>query len=365
MPEWGNGEDVRANVDMESPAAGGRYLKINDYDENGPALHTINSNAGANARGLKVEGKSEMDGHLDIEGSINVTGAENGINGPDGQLWLGVSNVTDTVVISHDNGGEIRTLGNLRAMGGIDGDEGNLAIGATENTDDVLIGRVGRTCVVNSALQVGADEDDPALLDAALDDEDPRDLNIGTQNSTEDVTIGRNNQDVVINGDLIIGAGLGNAGIIDAQLDGAAARELKIGTQNSTADITIGRVDQDVKIADDLDVNGDLKVGPDNDAGKIDSGGTELSPQHLKIGNATTTKDIVLGRSGRTVDFNTQARMNGKGLVMNDAASVSEALSGCGLVFNSDGHNGGGASIDFYTEGVLRGWVDSNGFNNV
>ena len=454
---WGNPDDNQIEeqdlVTKINPDEGDQaIIRVNDgnnNDEDRPAIFAKNSNAGADARALKVEGKSELDGALQVSGAVQiglgeVTGeirvgefdgteetepnfeliadddgtaeltvgkvefeGDDGEGNPvyaispgldlnlnsdgTGSLELGVVDCnldpensnpaprtrmrieantpgnsgariealiyepgtqfhaestlhlnndpgTSDVIVSHGdqqeaqfNAATVRVLSPRMTLGNIDGQvhevghlDGNgsedellpdpldLKIGTRILTGDLTLGRIGRTCAINSALEIGADEDDPALLDAALDDADPR--------------------------------------------------ELKIGTQASTDDITLSRAGKDVNVADDLNVGGDLKVGPTDDGGVIDSGGTPAAIQHLKIGTGTGTKDVTIGRAGRTVDMMAQARMNSNGIVMNGASSVTDA-AGIGFVVNAVGH-GNGASIDFYINGVVEGWLDSTGFVN-
>jgi len=111
-------------------------------------------------------------------------------------------------------------------------------------------------------------------------------------------------------------------------------------------------------------VRSDLKVGLANATGRIESGGTIAAPQDLKIGANGETDDIIIGRAGQTIDMFGQARMNSNGIVMNGAGSV-DAATGCGMLFNPDGHPGPAMPcIDFYINGAVVGWVDANGWNN-
>ena len=98
-----------------------------------------------------------------------------------------------------------------------------------------------------------------------------------------------------------------------------------------TGDVEIGRDGRTTRVRSDL-----LKVGQENDAGQIDSGGTGVAPQKLKIGTTGQTDDISLGRASQTVDLQCQARMNSNGIVMNNAANLV-AANGCGMVFNAVG----------------------------
>jgi len=107
-------------------------------------------------------------------------------------------------------------------------------------------------------------------------------------------------------------------------------------------------------------VQGDLFVGPNNGAGKINSGGTVANPQNLSIGAGTETANLQLGRAGQLVDFNTLLRMNGNGMIMNNAASLT-AANGFGIVLNPVGW-GNGPSYDFYFNGMVLRYCDATGW---
>lgn len=100
MASWGNAADNRNNQHMESP--NGYHLKVTDANENGPALYAKNSNAGASARALKVEGVSELigdtqaTGNLTVDGQASVTSV---INGADGINIIGESDLHGDVVV--------------------------------------------------------------------------------------------------------------------------------------------------------------------------------------------------------------------------------------------------------------------------
>ncbi len=457
MPEWGNGTAARPAVDMESPAEGGVYLKVNNYDANGPALHSINNNAGASARGLKVQGVTEILGPNGGEAQIKIRDCEiNTVDAGD-SLWLkapcgesfnsllvsanelwgvrvdgtgfqvnGDANIinnlhvqenatihgyvaaTEKVIVgdgesdglidasaSDQNlkigsdedltqnielsraGKNVEVKGTFNVSGGnvvvtngnIDAGQANNLNLATqnENAGDVILSRAGRVTraqgilVVAGQMAVG-DLANGGRIDTNTVAQNPGDLLLGTLAQTKDVKVGRNGQTVTVNGNLVVGGAAAAVAKIDAELDGASARKMKIGTQASTDDITLSRAGKDVNVADDLNVDGDLKVGPTDDGGVIDSGGTVVSPQHLKIGTSTDTEDVLIGRADQTVDMMAQARMNSNGIVMNGASSVTDAL-GIGFVVNAVGH-GNGASIDFYINGVVQGWLDATGFVN-
>ncbi len=270
------------NVDLETIAANRNTIKVNDVrdpeeEEASQAGTFINTGTLANDRALKVTGKTEMVGELAVNGSIIISGPEQGL----------YTENNDT-----------------------------LHVGSTETTGLVIIGNA---------------------------DEGARILG-----------------DVVITGTLKVGEGVAPASI-DTGGD-PDPLNLNIGAGASTADVTLSRAGKDVNVADDLNVGGDLKVGPDDGGGFIDSGGTVVSPQHLKIGTSTDTEDVLIGRANQTVEMMAQARLNSNGIVMNDAASVNDVpTAGCGMIFNDAGH-GNGDSIDFYTGGTLRGWLDSTGF---
>jgi len=101
---WGNGAATQNNEDMVSSTNNRNILKVNDVNnanDNKKAAHFINSSTHADARALKIEGKTEIIGNTISNGTITITGAENSLEASDGELWLGTSDVTDVVVIAN------------------------------------------------------------------------------------------------------------------------------------------------------------------------------------------------------------------------------------------------------------------------
>ena len=315
---WGNAlgnqneeQDLVSPVDPEEgdPA----IIRVNDVNNNDaarPAIYAKNRNVGANARALKVEGTSELRGHVNVHGPLFITGVENGLYSKNNDpLLIGSSVDTGEVIIGgdHDN---VRTVSNLRVQNGLDGTNSDLNIGATNRTNDVNIGR---------------DDQDVNVVD---------DLNVG--------------------GDLQVGAAAA-AGVIDAGGD-PAAQNLQIGSGNSTADVQIGRNNQNTIVRSNI-----LKVGPANNPGGIDSGGTQAAPQHLKIGVNNVTEDVIIGRDTRTVVVQTQVRMNENAIIMNNGTAIDN-VNACGIVLNPAGHAGIPApTFDFVVWGLVVACIDANG----
>jgi hypothetical protein len=193
---------------------------------------------------------------------------------------------------------------------------------------------------------------------------DPTDLKIGTcLNHTNDLYLSREGQLTEVQGRLQIDERL-NVGPADdvGQIDANNAHDLQLGTQNATDDVVIGRSTKNVEIAAAvLDAEGEFRIGPNNGAGKIDSGGSAGTPEDLKVGTQTVTSNVQLGRSGKIVDVMCNERLNSNQMIVNGVASLTTS-GGAGFVFNSSGH-GNGASIDFYIGGVMLRFVDATGWH--
>ena len=215
---------------------------------------------------------------------------------------------------------------------------------------------VGKTLLngpttIDAPLTLKGGEGDCGAVDSTND----APLWVGTGNNTGMVVLGNTNENLrILSNDINV------LGTIDGDND-----DLEIGTTADTDDLILGRNGKDVNVVDDLNVGGVLLVGPGNADAQIDANGS-AGIQDLKIGaDSVHTDDIILGHGAATsvVDIKQTARMNSKGIVMNNAAAVDTALTGCGIIFNSNGH-GNGASIDFYTLGALQGYLDSTGFRS-
>ncbi|MFH0765880.1 MAG: hypothetical protein V2A61_05610 [Calditrichota bacterium] len=410
MPSvWGKDTVSTENQDLVS--GNQNILRVNDVNNNleaRPAIYAMNSNMNGNARALKVQGMAEIRGNIPgapngTTISLKVVHSQNPFLGT-ALVVEGVSKLDGLVTVEDDatfNGKIIVEDLDANAVAlqttntSTDGDARALKVTGKTELDGLVIRHTQNCCKLNEingygiyigdespsgGVNIGRSGQDVYLnadtrvnglvviQNGSLESGNPEDLNLylGTNPGfTENVEIGQNGSDVVVHGNLIVDAAQGNPGRMDAQVDGANPRNLEIGSQNASADIVLGRDGHEVRTVDDMKVGGDLNVGPTNDGGRINSGGTALTPQSLKIGTLTGTADVVLGRAGRTVDHSCQARLNSNGIVLNNAAAVGDIpTAGCGFIFNNGGH-GGGPAIDFYTEGVLRGWVDSLGFHNV
>lgn len=344
MAEWGNNDGQRYDVDMESPANGGRYLKINNYNAAGPALHAINSNADAVARALKAEGVSELKGKVWV-GPGNADADIDVINQYDINLGP-TANEVHLCQINHPTHVEgnlqvhqILGVGPGNGEGQIDanssGGDWDLKIGTGATTEDVIIGRAGQNVESSAAkmdfegeLRVGPTDaagliDSGGVAGAATD----RDLKVGTQTVTQDVYLSRNGQTTYVNGGMSVSQNA-NVG----------------GTLQTSGNTTL---------------LGTLSVGPLAGAGSIDAGGNP-NAQNLNIGGGAATANVGLGRANQTVDVNCQERMNSNAIVLNGANNIT-AANGIGIIVNAAGH-GNGPSIDFYINGVMVRYCDVTGW---
>ncbi|MBM3326787.1 MAG: hypothetical protein FJY65_07380 [Calditrichaeota bacterium] len=193
--------------------------------------------------------------------------------------------------------------------------------------------------------------------DQFIDAAEERALRIGNQSPTTGVIIGRSGANgVQIHDNTHL---TGNLSLIDGSLESGGAEDLhlRIGVTGDTDNVIISRTGLTTA------VRGALTVGPNNAVGVINSGGTAESPQVLKIGNDMVTADVRISRAGQNIDMFARTKFNSNECVLNNAPNLAD-VNGAGLVFNANGH-GEGPSIDFYTGGVLRGWVDALGWNNV
>ncbi|MBM3328330.1 MAG: hypothetical protein FJY67_02505 [Calditrichaeota bacterium] len=293
-----------------------RILRVDDVNVNDNAsiaAEFINSSINDDARALKVRGKSEF------LGSINAgTNGTLSMGGDSAQVSIGQLNHRTTV-------------------------EGDMRI-----IEEVRIGNFQGSGMID-----------------ANGDPNGQSLKIGSDISTSDVEIGRSGYKVVIKTNLLGASGTlsvgpsDNVGKIDSGGTGVAAKALHIGTGIQTAGVKIGRSGQDVINDANLGIQGDLFVGSTSSAGKINSGGTAVSPQDLKIGGDSVTSTVILGRSGKTIDFNGLLRTLGNGiLLLGNSISDTGAVA---IVPNSTGH-GNGPAIDIYFSGVQSRYVDATGW---
>jgi len=315
MAEWGNGQDVRAGVDMQSPA-GNFNLEVTDINAARSALKATNSNG--NGLALEAIGKTKLDGDVEIDN--------------------GILNCREEVHVFDQLFAESAALivGTLTCESGVSVD-GNLTVGPSDAAGNINSGSVPAT---------------------------PRDLNIGTQTRTDDVVIGRAGKNVEVNsakldvdGDLKVGP-TDASGKIDSGGSIVTPRSLLIGSGAETSNVVISHDDGDVAIP------APMTVGSSDDAGMIDSGGSSLTPRSLKIGTQDVTDNVELSRSGKTIDMKGQARMNGKAIILNDASSITDE-GARGIIDNSTGQGSGGASIDFYINGQCVFYINSTGGHDV
>ncbi len=276
MDVWGNSGNSQLNQNIVSDPANKNILKVNDVNNGNDAkiaLYAKNGSNNADARALKVEGKSEFVGAATITGDATVAG------------------------IIHISGAET-------SLESTDGDE--LWVGTSADTGQVVLGRSGQTVRVNGG--------------------------------------------VVAVADIVVGEGG------DGKIDANGGNLLKLGTQAGTNDVQLGRSGKLVKAMTDLTVGVAAVIG------KVDSNGTDASPQDLQIGSGLGTANLLLSRSGETIDMFAQARMNSKAIIMNSVASIT-AANGAGFVYNSAGHGPNGRSVDFVINNVVVAYFDSAGMH--
>jgi len=323
----GNPESTGLSVTNASTHAGARALEvsgvsefdgrilINDLDAEAIALETVNSDVNAASRAFKATGHSEM--------VANAVGASNALQ-----------------LINTSAHGDARALLVTSGKSEFEADvimSSDLAVDGAISANDV---DVAANVDIEGVLRVG-----PAagggLIDSGGTAVTPQTLSIGTENITDDVVIGHGGHDLVVNSDLLdldgalqVGDALA-AGSIDAG-GNPNAQNLQIGTNATTDDVVIGHAGHDLVVnSDNIDLVGALQVGPADNPGLIDSGGSVVTPRHLKIGTSTSTDDVQIGNGAGFVDMFQIARMNDNGLVMDDAATVA---AGTGLIFNDAGH---------------------------
>ena len=322
---------------------------------------------GQNNNVLHVEGNTTLSGNTAVTAELGVGGASYLV----GAVKVGPNN----------SAGEIDS-------GGIDEqNQQDLHIGAGDVTGNLELSKTGKNTKVKGSLQVEGTTlmnglvaisgnldiiGDPGI-DGNVEIMNRHTLTVNDVNHDNDdkiaaqFTNNSTNADAralkavgktEITGDLIVGDGV-NAGHIDAG-GNPNPQDINIGAGTSTADVNLGQAGQDVNVIDDIKVGGDANIGPTGSAGKIDSGGSALSPQDLKIGSASETNDLELSRSGQSIKAKGQLVMNSNNLIMDNSSALT---SGSGFVYNAKGSGSAGESIDVYIGGVKVGYFDANGFH--
>ncbi|MBM3326688.1 MAG: hypothetical protein FJY65_06880 [Calditrichaeota bacterium] len=252
-------------------------------------------------------------------------------------------------------------------------------------------------------------------IDANWDGQQPRTLLLGTNLSTSIVQIGRQNTDAMVNGGLsvmqrlnlnagmdVIGiCGFGNdihvfGSLVTDTIDAAQNADLNIGT-GQTDDVLISQAGKTTAIQGKLVVNdinaNDISLMTTNTNGGLDALALKVKGKSKLISNCSFgenggivdvegrlnanselhANDTLFAESNAEivgsltcdsdVSFESRVNHNEQPVILNGALSLT-AASGIGLIANMNGH-GAGPSIDFFTGGVLRGWVDALGWNNV
>jgi hypothetical protein len=323
---WANEGPDQYNFDMEPD--GNYKLKV-VINRECNAIEAGNSHA--NGRALKTSGYTELAGNIwTTVGSHSTLRINDVNNGDDDAVALDTINLSDNgdaralrvsgqaeIELMPDNlGGDAQTA---------------LKVDATEGVEDNLaINAVGR-----SEFSI------PAFVHAnpvTLFNVDGS--NLGGGNDRALVVEGKTD----LNGDVEVDANLAVTG------DASVGDDLTV-----TDDASIGG---DLTVTGAADVDGALAVGPSNNVGLIDSGGSAITTRALKIGSQNVTAHLELSRSGQYAKMQGDLVVNGKSLILDSAISL-----GFGFLYNSVGHGAGGASIDVYIAGNVVGYWDSLGWH--
>ena len=405
MPSWANQPNQRYDHDMINYRPGiddqmARVLHVNDVNEENDdkiAIHAVNSSDNANARALKVEGKTEFDGRVVID-DLGADANALEVTNTHGAATARAFRATGKAEVQ--NGQLLLNNASLEEAGA-----GNLLIG-TALANQVHISRIGHGTRVFGHLDVcnGVNVgpgNGPGTIDALSD----FDLQIGAGATTADVNIGRATQDVNVADDLNVGGKVviddldenatalkttnsnaeANALALEVvgktKLNGAVSMgqaggkvtvmgELRVNEELHVNDLLVAEAaacvvgnltcESNVHLEADLRVDGDVVVGPGDAAALIDA----RNSQDLQIGTSASTVDVNLSRAGQTVDMMGQARLNSNALITNNAASIID-VAGCGIVHNPAGQGVIVPSIDFYIDGVCVFYVDANGGHDV
>ncbi len=381
---WGNegdgGNGVKKEQNMVSPA-GNYNLEVTDIDADRSALKATNSNGGANARALKVTGKTELDGVVTIDGKTTVdgnlviTGAENGLYAEGAEsLLIGTTAGTGEVVIGNENDG-VRIETNLEVRGGIDGTNIDLEIGTTAMTDDVIIGQTAQTTIINGSATIadviklskgasGGEFEDDGMIDNT---DSVKDLWIGRH--SRNVNLSQSGEETRVKGDLHITGDASITGSFQSRSQlilGSALRDGKVDAADNTHDLLIGAdEDGDPNLTDNViisksgkrtEIRSTLRIGDGNNDGTIDA--ASAANRDLEIGG-NTTRNVLITRAGKYADVQGYLRMNSNELIMDGTANLA---TGCGFVYDAVGH-GNGESIDVHIGGVRVGYWDALGIH--
>jgi len=340
--------EVNGNTTMQSLSTGNPAHVTLDVD---------NGSSHASARAIKAAGEVEIDAYS---------------TGNPATIGLHVKNAsTHASALALKAEGTVELDGIRFDSGYINTAAGGLNIGTNSPTAGINLGRTGENLHINSDVirTYGELRADAGVQANANENES--DLKLGTnENETFSVTIGHANVPTTVQGDLTVNGDINGVGAMDVNGDilvGAAAaagkidsggsavspQDVKIGTQTLSADVELSRSGKLVKAV------GDVRVGTTTGAGKVDAAGTPTA-QALKVGSGSTTANVELGRSGQTIDMFGQERLNSNALVMNGATSHT-ASNSIAMIANATGH-GGGPSIDFYISGVMVRYVDATGW---
>ena len=332
-----------ADVDLETIEENKNTIKVNNVDSDDrdrPAIWAINSNAGASALALRVDGKLEVNGHMvNANDSIEVD-AEFHVNdllAAEAQLHV-VGGIT----------AESYALIDGRISAGDINDANNAALHATNSNIGANARAVKATGMSEMVANVNVDADTTGLkVSNASARAGSRALMVDGKSQFDGAT--------TFNNDVTFDDGEVTCNV-ELHVDNTLFAEENLHVEGDIRGIG------GITLDGNIDLEGQLTVGPENSAGIIDAGGAVLTPQNLKIGTGTTTNDVQLGRAGQNFDIFTQARHNSNGVVLNDDASLT-AGTGIGFIVNAVGH-GNGPSIDFYVNGAVQGWLDTTGFVN-
>ena len=216
-------------------------------NEDSPCLRIVRTGAGfSNAVALQAEGKSEVVAYATGNPAsigLQVTNTSNHANARalkvEGKTELG----GDVLVGIEDNAGNIDATGGQNPQ--------NLNIGAGASTADVNIGQAGGKVTVMGELRVTEElhVNDLLVAEAAA-------CVVGNLTCESNVHL---EADLRVDGDVVVGPG-DAAALIDAR----NSQDLQIGTSASTADVQISRAGQTVDMMGQARLNGNNLIMNDH-----------------------------------------------------------------------------------------------------
>jgi len=353
MASWGNAIGTQYDQDMRSPFEGGFNFDVLDINRATFSIRTTNSHA--NGKALEANGKTELNGDTEINGDVEISDNK-ALNIVDGDR-----NGNALFVKNSDAGASARALkveGKSEFVGAVivgDGDNAgvidsigdqDLKLGTGGGTENVLIGIVGNVTNIKNDLRLGAIGG--VGLGSRVDAyDDLIDLYVGTDvDYTKNVILSRTGQTTQVQGALDIDQ--------NANFDG---------TLHVDGNVDF---DGTLQVDGNTELDGTLAVGPAGGAGLIDSGGVALAETDLEIGGGVATNNVLISKDGQRADILGDTRFNGNEVIMNDADDITDVDAinpengGAGMIFVP---NGGAPRINVYINGVIVGFFDAAGWN--